>query len=92
MPEGVPGQGGCEFCFQSVRGLVRYVPFGFAPTKLRHFETCSYKISLMTIVTGYISPRDVTSSELSQSRVIVQITITCLFTPCSLYVIAIIHF
>lgn len=52
---------------------MRCVPFRFAPTKLRHFETCSYKILLMRLVTGYISPRDVTSSELSQRRVIVQI-------------------
>lgn len=51
---------------------MRYVPFGFAPTKLRHFETCSYKILLMTVVTGCVSPRDVISSELSHSRVIVQ--------------------
>lgn len=42
----------------------------------------------MTAVTGSISLRDVSSSELSQSRVIVQIGISCLLTSCSFYVIA----
>lgn len=62
-----------NFLFSVSQDLqVKYLPFGFAPTKLRHFETYSYKILLMTVVTGYTCLRNVTFSELSQSRVIVQ--------------------
>lgn len=72
---------------------MKYVPFGFAPTKLIHFETCSYKTLVMTVVTGSISPRDVTSSELSHSRVIVQRPLLVSSFPIVyLYIIAIIHF
>lgn len=58
-----------NFLFQSVRELVSEISsFWICTLKLRHFETYSYKVLLMTVGTGYISPRDVTSSELSGSR------------------------
>lgn len=58
---------GCEFCFQSVRALVSEIAsFWICTTKPRHFETSSYKMLPMTIVTGCTSPRNVTSSELSE--------------------------
>lgn len=63
--------GGCKFSlFKASEYLqVKYLLFGFVPTKLRGPETCSYEVWLMRVGTG-CTPKDVTFSELSQNRVI----------------------